>query len=72
MVTLPLMKDDELQFLQEQLEATELLPCATCKQETLHAHVEVLEQYGDATELLMECTVCGTRRLWMQLHEPKR
>ncbi|MDU0372312.1 hypothetical protein ACFST9_14055 [Hymenobacter monticola] len=65
------MKDDELQFLQEQLEATELLPCATCRQETLHAHVEVLERYAYATELLMECTACGTRRTWMQLETPQ-
>jgi uncharacterized Zn finger protein len=59
------MKNDELQFLQEQLEATELLPCATCGQETLHAHVEVLERYSHATEFLMECTACGTRRTWL-------
>jgi uncharacterized Zn finger protein len=65
------MKDDELVFLQEQLNATELLPCATCRQETLHAHVEVLERYAHATELLMECTACGTRRTWMQLEMPQ-
>ncbi|AIZ65425.1 hypothetical protein PK28_17325 (plasmid) [Hymenobacter sp. DG25B] len=62
------MKDDELQFLQEQLEATELLPCAICGEETLHAHIEVLERYAHATELLMECTVCGSRRTWMHLN----
>lgn len=65
------MKDGELQFLQEQLDATEVLACATCRQETLHAHVEVLEQYAHATELLMECTACGTRRPWMQLEIPE-
>lgn len=64
------MKNDELQFLQEQLEATELLPCVTCRQETLHAHVEVLERYAHGTELLMECTACGTQRTWMQLEMP--
>ncbi|MBO0360442.1 hypothetical protein J0X19_20945 [Hymenobacter sp. BT186] len=64
------MRDDELLFLQEQLEATELLACATCRQETLHAHVEVLERYAQATELLMECTACGTRRLWLQQDIP--
>ena len=61
------MKDDELQFLQEQLEATELLACATCQQETLHAHVEVLERNAHVTEFLMECTACGTRCTWMCL-----
>ena len=65
------MRDDELQFLQEQLEATELLPCATCQLETLHAHVEVLERYTQATEFLMECTTCGTRRTWMHLETPQ-
>lgn len=64
------MKDDEFEFLQEQLEATELLPCATCRQETLHAHEEVLERYAHATELLMACTACGTRRTWMLLETP--
>lgn len=59
------MKDDELDFLQQQLDATELLPCAACRQETLHAHVEVLERYSYATEFLMECTSCGTRRSWI-------
>jgi uncharacterized protein CbrC (UPF0167 family) len=61
------MGDDELVFLQQQLEATELLPCAVCQQETLHAHVEVLERYSNATEFLMECTACGKRRTWMQV-----
>ncbi|SNC77563.1 hypothetical protein SAMN06265337_4154 [Hymenobacter gelipurpurascens] len=65
-----MMKDDELQFMQEQLEATELLFCATCQQETLHAHVEVLERYALATEFLMECTACDTRRMWMSLEMP--
>ena len=40
-------KDDELDFLQQQLDATELLPCAACWQETLYAHVEVLERYSE-------------------------
>jgi hypothetical protein len=65
------MKDDELQFLQEQLEATELLPCAACQHETLHAHMEVLERYTQATEFVMQCTTCSTQRTWMQLHEPE-
>ena len=64
------MSDEELQFLEEQLAGTELLPCAACQQETLHAHVEVLERYTNATEFLMECTACGTRRTWMQLETP--
>ncbi|GAA3932095.1 hypothetical protein [Hymenobacter algoricola] len=63
------MDNEELDFLQEQLDATELLVCAACRDETLHAHVEVLGNYPQATELLMECTVCGTRRSWLQLHE---
>jgi hypothetical protein len=61
------MGDDEIEFLQDQLEATELLHCATCRQKTLHAHVEVLERYTWASELLMECTQCGTKRSWMYL-----
>jgi len=64
------MKDDELQFLQEQLEATELLPCASCQQETLHAHLEVLEQYAQATEFLMACTACGLQRPWLHVNQP--
>jgi hypothetical protein len=61
------MSNDELAFLQEQLEATELLACDNCRQETLHAHIEVLDCYTQATEFLMECTVCGTQRSWMHL-----
>ena len=64
------MGDDELEFLQEQLESTELLPCVTCREQTLHAHLEVLERYAQATEFLMECTACGTRRMWMHLETP--
>lgn len=59
------MKDDELRFLEEQLEANELLLCATCRQESLHAHAEVLERYAHATEFLMTCTSCGTQRTWV-------
>jgi|GEM_PF-4799180 len=61
------MRDDELAFLLLQLDATELLHCAVCGQDTLHAHVEVLERYANATEFLMECTVCGNRRSWMHV-----
>lgn len=59
------MENDELSFLEEQLAATELLACATCGEETLHAHVEVLEVLLVATELKMECTHCQTLRSWI-------
>jgi hypothetical protein len=65
------MGDEEQKFLEEQLAANELLPCAVCRQETLHAHVEVLERYSTATDFLMACTACGTQRSWMHLETQK-
>lgn len=59
------MQNDELTFLEEQIAGTELLACATCGEETLHAHIEVLEVYPLATELRMQCTCCQTERTWI-------
>ncbi|SMB79396.1 hypothetical protein SAMN00120144_3124 [Hymenobacter roseosalivarius DSM 11622] len=65
------MEDDELSFLEEQLAGTELLACVTCGEDTLHAHLEVLEVYPVGTELLMQCTRCQTERMWMDWTPPK-
>lgn len=65
------MQDEELSFLKDQLAGTELLPCATCGEDTLHAHAEVLEVYPMATELLMQCTCCQTERKWIDWTPPK-
>lgn len=62
------MQADELYFLEDMLQANELLPCATCHEETLHAHEEVLESLPLATEFRMRCTCCGTGRTWWQTH----
>ena len=66
------MQDDELTFLEEQIAGTELLACATCGEETLHAHAEVLEVYPLATALRMQCTCCQTERTWMDWMPAKR
>ena len=65
------MQNDELSFLEEQLAATELLACATCGEDTLHAHEEVLEVYPLATELKMHCTCCLTSRTWLDWTSPQ-
>ncbi|OGX81642.1 hypothetical protein BEN47_19105 [Hymenobacter lapidarius] len=66
------MENDELTFLEEQLAGTELLACATCNEDTLHAHAEVLEVYPLATELQMQCTCCQTERTWLDWTPAKR
>ncbi|GAA4366158.1 hypothetical protein GCM10023185_37100 [Hymenobacter saemangeumensis] len=66
------MQDDELRFLEEQLAGTELLACVACGEDTLHAHLEVLEVYPVGTELLMHCTRCQTERKWMDWTPPTR
>lgn len=63
------MDPNELEFLEERLAATELLPCAECGEETLHAHLEVLEAYAYGSELLMQCTECGATRTWVDTGE---
>lgn len=52
------MNSEELDFLEQQLSATELLYCAACKEETLHVHLEVEEKYANGSEVLMQCTQC--------------
>lgn len=60
------MDAEELKFLEEQLAATELLPCCECRQLTLHAHREVLATYAQGgAELLMECTHCQAVQVWI-------
>lgn len=65
------MDAEELEFLEEQVAATELLPCCECRQLTLHAHREVVGVQAVATELLMECTHCGTVRRWLDWDSPQ-
>lgn len=65
------MQDDELDFLEEMLAGNELLHCSTCGEETLHAHVEVVEVLPVATELKMECTHCQTLRSWIDWTLPQ-
>ncbi len=60
-----LVDAEELEFLEAQLAATELLPCRECRQLTLHAHREVVGVRAVATELLMECTHCQAVRHWL-------
>ena len=59
------MDVSELDFLEEMLHANELLRCANCDEETLHAHEEILESWPHATEIRMRCTCCGTSRTWV-------
>jgi len=60
------MDAEELEFLEERLAATELLPCRKCRQLTLHAHREVLATYAQGrAELLMECTHCQAVQVWI-------
>lgn len=65
------MQNDELDFLEDMLASTELLHCATCNEETLHAHAEVVEVLPVATELKMECTHCQTLRSWIDWSTPQ-
>jgi hypothetical protein len=62
------MQADELDFLEDMLQANELLRCVICHEETLHAHEKVLAAWLHATELRMQCTSCGTSRAWLQAH----
>lgn len=62
------MDSDELQFLEEQLAASELLPCSECQQETLHHHLEVLETYSTGAEMLMQCSHCLNAQVWLDKH----
>ena len=60
------MSPEEMEFLEERLAATELLPCRECRQLTLHAHREVLAIHAQGRdELLMECTHCQAVQVWM-------
>jgi hypothetical protein len=65
------MSPDELQFLEDCLAANELRLCLNCGQQTLHAHLEVVEVQLVATELLMECTHCATVRRWLDWDSPQ-
>lgn len=56
------MQADELAFLEEMLESAELLDCASCREETLHVHEEVVSTEGGVTELVMRCTSCMNYR----------
>lgn len=52
------MQSDELTFLEEMLESAELLDCASCGEETLHVHEEVLSVDDGVTEVIMRCASC--------------
>jgi len=65
------MPPEELQFLEDFLAATEWLFCRSCAEQTPHAHQEVVEVQSVATELLMECTYCGTVRRWLDWDSPQ-
>ena len=60
------MDSEELDFIEDQVSANELLFCQRCRQEILHGHLEVLETYPQATELLMQCTHCHTTQVWLE------
>ncbi|QNE42221.1 hypothetical protein F1C16_21585 (plasmid) [Hymenobacter sp. NBH84] len=59
------MMTDQITFLEDMLESTELLYCTSCGEETLHAHEEVLTRTADLTEVLMRCTQCMETRTWI-------
>jgi len=52
------MQPDELAFLEEMIESAELLDCAACGEDTLHAHEEVVSVADGVTEVVMRCTSC--------------
>lgn len=56
------MEDDELAFLEEMIESAELLNCANCGEDTLHAYEEIISIAGGVTEVLMRCTRCMSTR----------
>lgn len=59
------MHPDELAFLEEMIESAELLDCATCGEDTLHAHEEVVSVGGGVTEVGMRCASCMSTRPWL-------
>lgn len=64
--TQTLMEAEELEFLEDMLQANELLHCATCNAETLHAHLEVMHGYrGPRVAILMQCTQCQATQVWL-------
>ncbi|GAA4504086.1 hypothetical protein GCM10023172_29920 [Hymenobacter ginsengisoli] len=58
------MPSDELDFLEKQLAANELLS-STYGEETRHTHEDVLAVLPVATEQLMQYTSCQTSRRWI-------
>jgi C4-type Zn-finger protein len=56
------MQADERAFLEEMIESAELLDCAECGEDTLHAHEEVVSVAGRVTEVVMRCTSCMSYR----------
>lgn len=59
------MHADELHFLEEMISNAELLNCASCQEQTLHTHEEVLSRIDKLTELQMRCTRCMSCRTWL-------
>lgn len=56
------MQTDELAFLEEMIESSELLDCTSCGEDTLHAHEEVVPIAGGVTEVVMRCASCLSTR----------
>jgi hypothetical protein len=59
------MDAGELAFLEDRLESAELLDCASCGEETLHVHEQVVSIGNGVTELLMRCGECLSCRPWL-------
>lgn len=53
------MPTDDTTNLEELMDATLLLQCGQCQEETLHSIDEVLEVFGPASKILARCTHCG-------------
>ena len=56
------MDAEDLDFLEERLDNTELYACDVCQELTLHTHEEVLSIQDSVTEVLMRCTECMSCR----------
>lgn len=53
-----LMPTDDTTNLEELMDATLLLQCANCQEQTLHSIDTVLDVFGPASKLLTRCTHC--------------
>ncbi|MGI4734790.1 MAG: hypothetical protein ACRYG7_06370 [Janthinobacterium lividum] len=60
------MEADDLAFLEDLLETSELLDCATCQEKTLYAQEEAVSTAAGVTELVMRCGGCMNCRAYLR------